>query len=75
MSRLAKSSHVVLREGASNLGKHGAPRYMVDRMAILAEVARDNREDASRLIQSLYRGLAAESEVLGDSAPNAEGAR
>jgi len=66
VSRLAKSSHVVLREGSENLRKFGGPSYAADRMAILAEIARDNQREAKRLISSLYRCLPDEAAVLGD---------
>jgi hypothetical protein len=69
MSRLAKSSHVVLREASGLMASYGAPRYVVDRMAILAEVARQNREDAGRLIKSVYNCVAEESALLGDGNP------
>lgn len=69
MTRLAKSSHVVLREGAANLRKFGGPSYAADRMDILAEVAEENRRDATRLLAAVYRGLAEESALLGDGEP------
>lgn len=69
MSRLAKSSHVVLREGAANLRKYGGPSYAADRMEILAEVAETNRRDAMRLLSVVYRGLAEESALLGEGEP------
>ena len=69
MSRLAKSSHVVLREASQLLASYGAPRYLTDRMAILAEVARENQEDAARLIKAVYNGVAEEAALLGDGNP------
>jgi len=66
VSRLAKSSHVVLREGAANLRKFGGPSYASDRMDILADIARENQREAVRLMASLYRCLPEESELLGD---------
>ena len=69
MSRLAKSSHVVLREGSENLRRCGAPAYVVDRMAILAEVSRDNRAEGDRLVASIYNCLPDESAALGDGEP------
>lgn len=69
MTRLAKSTHVVLREGAANLRNHGAPVYMVDRMAILSEVAEQNRRDAQRLISAVLDGLPEEVALLGNGDP------
>lgn len=69
MSRLAKSSHVVLREASQLLASYGAPRYVTDRMAILAEVARENQEEAGRLIKAVYNGVAEEAALLGDGNP------
>ncbi len=69
MSRLAKSSHVVLREGAANLRKFGGPSYASDRMDVLAEIARENQREAVRLMASLYRCLPDESAALGDGEP------
>lgn len=65
MSQLAKSSHVVLREGAANLKAHGAPAYVVDRMAVLAEIQHDNQTEGARLVRVIYGGLAGEAEALG----------
>lgn len=72
--RLAKSTHVVLREGAADLRAYGAPAYVVDRMAILAEVSRQNRADGDRLVRALYNGLAEESDLFGNGNP-VEGVR
>jgi hypothetical protein len=69
MSRLAKSSHVVLREASELLASYGAPRYVTDRMAVLADIARENREEAARLIASVYNCLPEESDLLGDGEP------
>ena len=73
-SRLAKSSHVVLREASDLLRTYGAPRYVVDRMAILAEVSKENRAEGARLVASVYRCVAEEAELLGDGDP-VEGVR
>lgn len=69
MSRLAKSSHVVLREGAANLRKFGGPSYAADRMLVLAEIAEQNRRDASRLMAAVYRCLPEEADLLGEGEP------
>jgi hypothetical protein len=69
VNRLAKSSHVVLREASQLLASYGAPRYLTDRMAILAEVSRENREEASRLIKAVYNGIEEEAALLGEGNP------
>jgi len=66
MSRLAKSSAVVLIEGAVNMKRHGGPDYVVDRLAVLASIALENRTEAHRLIKSLYACLPEETDALGN---------
>ena len=74
MTRLAKSSHVVLREASVLLRSYGAPAYVCDRMAILAEVSKENRAEGDRLVASVYNSMAEETALLGDGDP-IEGAR
>lgn len=69
MTRLAKSSHVVLREASDLLRSYGAPGYVVDRMAILAQVSKENREEGDRLVASVYNCLREEVGLLGEGEP------
>lgn len=69
MTRLAKSTPVVLIEGAVNMKRHGGPDYIVDRLAVLASIAVENRSEARRLVASLYAGLSDESDAFGDNQP------
>jgi hypothetical protein len=69
MSRLAKSSHVVLREGAENLRKYGGPSYAADRLTILSEIARQNQREAVRLMAAVYNCLPEEADLLGEGEP------
>ncbi|MFA6287143.1 MAG: hypothetical protein WC661_07115 [Opitutaceae bacterium] len=56
-SRVVSASirtHFVLLRGSDCLRDAGAPAYVVDRMATLAAVARQNKRDAVRLMAAVY---------------------
>ena len=48
------------------MAKHKGPRYVVNRLAVLAEIARENKQEGDRLARVLYAGLLGEVEAFGD---------
>ena len=57
-------SAVILRFDVGN--SPNLPLAVKNRLAVLAEIARDNRAEGARLTLALYGGLLSEVEVLGD---------
>lgn len=47
-TRLAKSNHVVLAEGAANMRRLGGPIHLADRMDQLAKLAKERPDEYRR---------------------------